>query len=123
MDLNSVQLTGRLGRDAELKQTQGGESFAVFALAVSGFKKDETNWFEVTLWGKSATSIHPYLVKGKSVAVQGRLKNESWEKDGVKRTATKIVASQVYLLAGEKASPRGETAAATEYPANDVCPF
>lgn len=100
MDLNSVSLTGRLGQDPELRYTQGeGVAVANFNLAVSRMKKDETDWFTIVCWRKTAEFIAEYAGKGDRVAVKGELRAESYEdKEGIKRKVVKVVAQTVVLL-------------------------
>ena len=71
--MQSITVTGGLGRDAELKQTQGGDSILSFSVGSSqGYgDKKSTNWFRCTVWGKRGTSIAQYLTKGPKVTVQG----------------------------------------------------
>ena len=90
--MNRVTLIGHLGRDAELKTTPAGVSVASFSIATSeswtdkasGEKKEQTEWHRCVLWGKQADSLSRYLVKGKQVAVEGKLTTRSYEKDGQK---------------------------------------
>lgn len=104
-DMNMVALIGRLTRDAEMKYTQGGMAIANFSLAVNRRKKngdnweDEANFFDCTLFGKSAESIEGWLKKGKQVAITGELKQDRWEQDGQSRSKVGIVANSVQLLA------------------------
>jgi len=100
MDLNSVSLTGRLGQDPELRYTQGeGVAVANFNLAVGRMKKDETDWFTIVCWRKTAEFIAEYAGKGDRVAVKGELRAESYEdKEGIKRKVVKVVAQTVVLL-------------------------
>lgn len=73
--MQSITITGGLGRDAELKQTQGGDSILSFSVGSSqGYgDKKSTNWFRCTVWGKRGASIAQYLTKGTKVTVQGDL--------------------------------------------------
>ncbi len=104
--LNRVQILGYLGRDPELRYTQGGEPVASINVATSnkfktreGKEKEETEWHRVTVWGKSAESCEEYLEKGSMVLVEGRLQTRPWEdKDGVKHYSTDIVAQFVHFL-------------------------
>jgi single-strand DNA-binding protein len=107
--VNKVILVGNLGRDAELKFTQGGFPISSFSLATTDRRKDKDsdNWVEKTEWhrvkllGKTAESLHDYLTKGKQVYVEGRLETRSWDdKDGQKKYMTEIVADRIQLLGG-----------------------
>ena len=73
--MQSITVTGGLGRDAELKQTQGGDSILSFSVGSSqGYgDKKSTNWFRCTVWGKRGASIAQYLTKATKVTVQGEL--------------------------------------------------
>ena len=71
--MQSITIAGKLGRDAELRQTQSGESVCSFTVAVDQRQgRDKTtNWWRVSLWGKRGEALAPYLLKGASVTVQG----------------------------------------------------
>ena len=73
--MQSLTVTGGLGRDAELKTTQGGDDILSFSVGSSqGYgDKKTTNWFRCTVWGKRGRSIAEYLTKGTKVTVQGEL--------------------------------------------------
>ena len=79
--MQSIFITGRLGKDAELRSTQNGDQVCSFNLAVDqgwGDRKT-TNWFRVSYWGKRGAGIQPYLLKGTQLAVQGDLEIGEWE--------------------------------------------
>ena len=105
-DLCSVTLIGRLTRDAELKVTQGGTSIVRFSVAQTHRKKvgdsweDEPHFFDVTMMGKTAESVHRFLTKGKQVAIQGELRQNRWEQDGQPRSKVEIFAFSLQLLGG-----------------------
>ena len=105
---NHVVLIGRLTRDAELKYTSGGMAVCKFALAVNERRKqgeqwvDEANFFDIVLWGKSGESLNQYLVKGKQVAVTGKLRQERWEQEGQNRSKISVTALEVELLGGNR---------------------
>lgn len=105
-DLNSVILIGRLTRDAELTYLQSGSAVANLSVAVNRNRKEgeqwisEVNYFDVSLFGKSAENLKQYLLKGKQIAVQGALKQDRWEKDGQKFSKIRIIANNVELLGG-----------------------
>ena len=103
-DINSVTLVGRLTRDAEIKSTQGGTTFAKFALAVNRYagkdKGEEVSFIDCTLWGKQADAVGKYLTKGKQVGVVGELQQERWEKDGQKHSKLTVTVRSIQLLGG-----------------------
>lgn len=104
--VNKVILIGNLGRDPEIRYTQGGSSVCKLNLATtrqwlnkqSNERVEETEWHRVTVWGKQAEHCEKYLSKGSQVYVEGRLKTTSYEKDGVKRYSTDVVADTVQFL-------------------------
>ena len=107
-DMNSVNIIGRLTRDAELKYTASGTAVCKFSLAVNEKRKagdewkDNANFFEIVLWGKVGESIQQYLTKGKQVAVIGKLTQERWDQDGQNRSKVVITAGTVQLLGSGK---------------------
>lgn len=111
MDLSNVTMVGRLTRDAELKYAQSGTAVCKFSVAVNGYKPDETDFWDVTLFGKQGEAIGKYLVKGKRVAMTGRMRKDHWEKDGVKHERAIIIADNVQLLDG---GDRAESAPASK---------
>lgn len=106
--VNKVILIGNLGRDPELRFTQGGQAVANFSLATSekfqgrdGQPKEQTEWHRIVVWGKTAENCAQYLAKGRSVYIEGRLQTRDWEdKDGNKRQTTEITAQRVQFLGG-----------------------
>ena len=107
-DINSVVLVGRLTRDAELKYTPTGTAILNLSVAVNRSVKrgdaweDEVSFFDIVLFGKLAESIAQYCTKGQQIGVQGALRQERWEKDGVLRSKVKIIADTVRLLGGKR---------------------
>ena len=95
--VNQVILLGRLTRDAELRKTSGGKSVTEFSLAVDK-GNDEASFFDVVAWEKTAELVNQYTSKGSKVLVQGRLDQQSWEKDGQKRSKVVVVAFDVTFL-------------------------
>ncbi|QEK13506.1 single-stranded DNA-binding protein [Crassaminicella thermophila] len=100
--MNHVVLIGRLTRDPELRFTAGsGRAVATFTIAVDRpFAKEKTaDFFRVVVWGKSGENCANYLSKGRLVAVQGRLQNNTYEtQNGEKRYTTEVVADRVEFL-------------------------
>ena len=102
--MNKVILIGNLTRDPELTETPSGVPVCRFAIAVSRDYADrqgnrETDFFNITTWRGKAETCGKYLKKGNKVAVCGSLQNRSYEdKDGIKRTVTDVIASDVEFL-------------------------
>lgn len=106
---NKVSLIGRLGAQPELVTFESGKTLARFSIATnenykdkSGNWKEQTQWHNITAWGKTATLVGKVLKKGQEVIVEGRLVNKSYEtKTGEKRYSTEIEVSE-FLALGTK---------------------
>ncbi len=113
-DINHVTLIGRLSRDSELKYTANGQAVCKFSVAVNRRRKngdqwkDETNFFDIVVWGSQGESLAQYLVKGKMVSIDGELKQDRWQQNGQNRSKVEIVANNIQLL-GFGAAPSGGT--------------
>ena len=107
--MNKVYLIGNLTRDPEISETSGGVHVCRFAIAVnrtyaSSDGTRETDFFNITVWRQLAENCGKYLKKGSKVAVVGQLQNRSYEdKDGVRRSVTDIVASEIEFLTPKSA--------------------
>ncbi|MEM8866301.1 MAG: single-stranded DNA-binding protein [Planctomycetota bacterium] len=103
---NRVILVGNLTRDPELKYIPSGTAVSEIGLAVNDRVKkgdqwvDETTFVDVTLWARTAEVANEYLSKGSSVLIEGRLKLDTWEKDGQKRSKLRVVADKMQMLGG-----------------------
>jgi single-strand DNA-binding protein len=104
-DLNKVMLTGRLGKDVELRVTPTGRSVATFRVASSRNVKDgdnwkeQTEWFQVVAWEKLAETCSNYLHKGSHVFIEGRLQTREWQdKEGQRRFSTEVIATDMTML-------------------------
>ncbi|MBU4258333.1 MAG: single-stranded DNA-binding protein [Proteobacteria bacterium] len=114
--INKVILIGRLGRDPEVRYTPDGNAVANFSIATSeewkdkatGEKKERTEWHRIVAFRKLGEICGEYLSKGRQVYVEGRLQTKSWEKDGVTRYTTEIVASDVQFLGGRDSANSDE---------------
>ena len=108
--MNKVYLIGNLTRDPESTETSSGVHVCRFAVAVhrnytGADGNRETDFFNITVWRQLADTCGKYLKKGNKVAVVGQLQNRSYEdKDGVKRTVTDIVASEIEFLTPKNAA-------------------
>ena len=128
---NKVIIAGNLTRDVELRYTPSGTPVTDVGLAVNDRRKgkdgeyvDEVSFIDVTMWSKTAEIASQYLSKGANVMIEGRLKQESWEKDGQKHYKIKVICERLVML-GKKAdgdsSRRAEPTSAAEsnYSDND----
>jgi single-strand DNA-binding protein len=108
MGINKVILIGRLGQDPELRYTPNGTPVATFNIATnyawtdskSKEKKTGVDWHRIVAWNKLGEICAEYLVKGRQVYVEGKLKTRSWEKDGHRNYITEVVAVDVQFLSG-----------------------
>lgn len=104
-DLNRVTLIGRLTRDPDVKQTPAGGTITTIRLAVTSRGKtgdqweDQSNYFDVVCFGRTAETAGSYLTKGRRIGVDGSLRWREWEaKDGSKRQAVEVAANDVFFL-------------------------
>ncbi|MCL6645555.1 MAG: single-stranded DNA-binding protein [Dehalococcoidia bacterium] len=112
--LNKILLIGNAGRDAELRYLASGTPQAQFSLAVNNRRKnqqtgdweDQTEWFNIVVWGDTAERISQYITKGKQVFVEGRVQTRTWEDDqGQKHYRTEVIAQSIQLLGGPRDQP------------------
>jgi single-strand DNA-binding protein len=101
---NRVILVGNLTRDPELRYIPSGTAVSEIGLAVNDRVKrgeqwvDETTFVDVTMWGRTAEVANEYLSKGAPVLIEGRLKLDSWEKDGQKRSKLRVICEKMQML-------------------------
>lgn len=97
--INQVILMGRLTRDPELRVTGTGKNVVSASLAVDKFgKTEQTNYFDLVAWDKTAELIEKYLSKGSKILVQGYLDHRTWEQDGNKRSKVDVIVNDVTFL-------------------------
>ena len=103
--LNKVQLIGNLGKDPEIRYTPEGKQVAKFSMAANrtfknkeGESIDDTQWFNIEAWSGLAKVIEDHLTQGDRIYIEGRLKTESYEKDGETKYFTKVVAQEMVML-------------------------
>jgi single-strand DNA-binding protein len=109
--LNKIMLIGNVGSDPEMRYTPNGKAVTSFRMATNyryagsdGERREETEWFRVSVWGRQAESCNQFLSKGKRVYVEGRLHSRSWEgQDGQMRTSLEVSANRVIFL--DKVAP------------------
>lgn len=104
--INKVTLIGTLGRDPEVRYLPNGNAVANISLATdesynektSGQKVEQTEWHRITVYGKLAEICQQYLKKGSKSYFEGKLRTREWEKDGIKRYTTEIIANDMMML-------------------------
>lgn len=128
---NRVILVGNLTRDVELKYLASGMAVADASIAVNDRRKqgeewvDETSFVDLTIWGKTAELTAEYTNKGSCILVEGRLKQETWETDGQKRSKIKVVVEKVQFLnkASKNTEPQTDSEPDTVKPETEAVPF
>ena len=104
MSLNSVNIMGNLTRDPELKTIPSGKAVCSLSIAnnrvysKNGEKVTEVSYFDIEVWGVVAENCARYLKKGSGIIVEGRLKQDRWEKDGKTQSRVRISANNVHFM-------------------------
>ncbi len=107
--LNKCMIIGNLGADPEMRYTANGSAVTTFRVATSrrfsgqdGQQREETEWFSVVTWNRLAETCAQYLLKGRTVYVEGRMQTRSWDDQtsGQKRYRTELIADTVQFLGG-----------------------
>jgi single-strand DNA-binding protein len=127
-NLNKVLLMGNLTRDPELKMTPSGQAICKFGIAINrtftgqdGQKREEVTFVDVDCFGKQAETIAKYCTRGKRLFVEGRLKLDTWEKNGEKKSKMGVILENFQFLGGkdESAAPASRQPAPPPAPKND----
>lgn len=113
--VNKVILVGRLGKDPEVRNFENGNAVANFTMATTesykdrttGEKKEITEWHNIVLWRGLAEIAQKYLHKGDLVYIEGKLRTRSWEKDGVTRYTTEVIADNMTMLGSRSGGSGG----------------
>lgn len=101
--MNSITVAGQLGRDAEMRNMPNGDPVVSFSVADSQGRDKETIWWRAQLFGKRATALQPYLVKGQSVTVTGSVTERAWtNKDGEAQKTMEIRVQELALQGGKR---------------------
>ncbi len=125
--LNKVLLIGRLGREPEMRYTPSSRPVTTFSLATTrawnsnGKRREETEWFNIVVWGQLAEICKQYLHKGQQVYIEGRLQTRTWESaEGKKNTSIEVVANEMIMLGDRSSSKEPED---VEQSSEDEFPF
>jgi len=127
MTVNKCILVGNLGRDAEIRNTNGGTQVASLRLATTDRQKsasgewtDHTEWHSVVCFGKLAELMDRFGKKGKQLYVEGRIQTREYtDKEGQKRWSTEVIANEIRLLGGARDDAQGQSTAPSRAPARD----
>lgn len=106
MSINRVNITGNLTRDPELRATAGGTQVLSFGVAVNdrrrnpqtGEWEDYPNFVDCTMFGTRAEAVSRFLAKGNKVAIEGKLRYSSWERDGQKRSKLEVIVDEIEVM-------------------------
>ncbi|MFV1959920.1 MAG: single-stranded DNA-binding protein, partial [Planctomycetota bacterium] len=131
-NLNKVLLIGRLTRDPETRTLTSGSAVVSFGLAVnrtytrrdSGERVEETCFVDIEAWGRTGETIARYMRRGRQIFIEGRLKFDSWERDGQRRSKLSVVAETFQFLdsqGGGQGAPAGQADEPAQVP-NGVGP-
>jgi single-strand DNA-binding protein len=119
---NRVILMGNVTRDIELKYLQSGTAVTEIGMAMNDRRKtqsgewvDDPVFVDVTLWGRTAEIASEYLSKGSPVFIEGRLKLDTWETDGQKKSKLRVVGERLQLIGPRGDRPRGGGNDESEY--------
>lgn len=110
MSLNRVILTGRLTKDTEFKSSQSGVGVSKISLAIDSFYKGEkkTAFIDCTGFGKTAEFLRDYFKKGSPIGIDGTLHQDTWEKDGEKRSKIVVYIERIEFIGGKKEDSESE---------------
>lgn len=116
--LNQCSFIGRLGQDVEMRYTKDGKAVASLSIACSeswkdkntGEKVEKTEWINISAFGKLAEIMEKYLTKGSQVYISGKMKTDKYEKDGITKYSTKIVAREMVMLGGKDSQEANKAA-------------
>jgi len=122
---NRVILMGNLTRDPELRYIPSGTAVSDVTLAVNDRIKRNNEWVEevsfidVTLWGRTAEVANEYLSKGSPLLIEGRLRQDRWEKEGQKHSKLRVTCDRMQMLGskggGSGGGGRGNAGASSQY--------
>lgn len=106
MSINRVSITGNLTRDPELRVTAGGTQVLSFGVAVNdrrrnpqtGEWEDYPNFVDCTMFGTRAEAVSRFLAKGNKVAIEGKLRYSSWERDGQRRSKLEVIVDEIEFM-------------------------
>ncbi len=114
-DINTITITGRLGRDAEMRGSDGSilsmRVASNYSAKEGGEWVEKTNWLDAVMFGNRAQAVSQYLTKGTEVAISGELRIREYEaRDGSKRNAVEIVVDELKLVGGFKQAQQQQAA-------------
>ena len=127
MSINRVNISGNLTRDPELRMTSGGTQVLSFGVAVNdrrrnpqtGEWEDYPNFVDCTMFGSRAEAVNRYLSKGSKVAIEGKLRYSSWERDGQRRSKLEVIVDEIeFMSRAGQGQPQGGASYAPAQPSH-----
>jgi single-strand DNA-binding protein len=111
--LNEVRLIGRVAKEATVHMTAGGTMVGYLRVATNGLRDGDTEFHQLTVFGKTAEFAARYLGKGRQVYVEGRLQTRAWDdpRDGIRRWTTTIVVNRLQALDSRRPAADAEQVA------------
>lgn len=108
--INVVALAGNAVGDPTVRSTNSGKKVATFRLAVNNpLSEKEVLFIDVDTWEKQADFVEKYVKKGSLISVVGRLKQDTWEKDGQKRSSISVITERLNFVNSGKKKDTGES--------------
>lgn len=122
--MNKAILIGRLGRDPELRTTESGKDVCTFSVATTERYGGEAHatWHNCVAWGQTAKMIAEYLAKGREIAIEGRISNRSYDKDGQTKWVSEVIVDR-FEFVGSKAKSDDTPADTPPQGGDDDLPF
>ena len=116
MSINRVIISGNLTRDPELRATTGGTQVLSFGVAVNdrrrnaqtGEWEDYPNFVDCTMFGARAEAVSRFLSKGSKVAIEGKLRYSSWERDGQRRSKLEVIVDEIEFMTPRNSQGGGQ---------------
>lgn len=113
MSINRCNISGNLTRDPEMRALRNGTQVLSFGVAVNDRRKnpqtgdweDYPNFIDCTMFGSRAEAVGRYLSKGTKVAIEGKLRYSSWEKDGQRRSKLEVIVDEIELMSQRQQAP------------------
>ena len=131
MSINRVNISGNLTRDPELRATQSGMQVLGFGVAVNDRRKnpstgqweDYPNFVDCTMFGTRGEKLQQYLAKGTKVAIEGKLRYSSWERDGQRRSKLEVIVDEIeFMSQNQQQAPQGYQQQYAPQPAPQAAP-
>ena len=130
MSINRVLISGNLTRDPEMRATAGGTQVMSFGVAVNdrrrnqqtGEWEDYPNFVDCVMFGTRAEALSRYLSKGQKVAIEGKLRYSTWERDGQRRSKLEVVVDELEFMSPRSGGSSGSYAPASSAPRTSSAP-